>query len=177
MTLAIATSSPSLAEDTGALVGTVTAADMGACIVVGASSIDFGTNPFSSIATGAPLYEGVVDGTTETRFAIENCGFVDWQLAARGSNAASQTSAAVWSLSEFAPCSMGANYYNLDAFWETSTTTENISLVTTDIQLPTGPIAPAESLMSGASITMPCDNSTGAGEVFDLEIVYTAIAS
>lgn len=177
MTLAIAISSPSLAEDTGALVGTVTAADMGACILVGASSIDFGTNPFSSIATGAPPYEGVVDGTTDTRFSIENCGFVDWQLAARGTDASSQSSAAAWSLSEFAPCSLGANWYNLDAVWETATTTESLSLVTTDTLLPTGPIGPADSLVAGAAIVMPCDNSAGAGEVFNLEIVYTAIAS
>jgi hypothetical protein len=167
--------SPVGAADNGSVTGTVTVAQGGACLVVGASTVDFGTNPFSSLTTGSPVYEGTYDGGSSNRLQLQNCGAVDETVLVRGTNATSASSSTTWTLTPYGPCSMPPNYYGLFAVWDTTSGTDNINISTGDAELSSGAIPAGGSLSSGNWIMMPCEGSDGAGESFELAIYYTAV--
>jgi hypothetical protein len=164
------------ATDTGSVAGTVTVAEGGACLLLGASSVDFGTNPFSPPGSMTHAL-GSFDGTNALEFSLENCADVDETFLARGTDASSQTSAAVWELQDglsSLPCLRGPNVYFLISSWS-GTNAGSSFLSDVDATLSSVATPAGESLNTGLQMRMPCEGSDGAGEVFDLEIFYTAV--
>lgn len=174
--MVMALAMPVGATDTGSVAGTVTVAQGGACLLLGASSVDFGTNPFSPPGSMTHA-RGTFGGTEALEFSLENCADVDETFLARGTDASSQTSAAVWDLQDgnsSLPCLRGPNVYFLISSWS-GTNPGSSFLSDVDAALSTVPTPAAGSLNTSLGMRMPCEGSDGAGEVFDLDIIYTAV--
>jgi hypothetical protein len=128
---------------------------------VSGTGLDFGTLAFGD-ALGRVGY-----------FKVTNCAPGAENVSARGTDAASATSTASWSLLGSAPAcpSTGANKYALSTFLPQGATPITF-LTSADKPFATG-LAPG-SYDAGVSIHMPCSGSAGAGETMNFQVIYTA---
>jgi len=188
--LLAATAAPARADDTGAVVGTVSAAVQAPCITIGASALDFGTNAFSPTDAWSSGV-GLVDGGEEFLYPLTNCGDSEQTILARGTDASSTASSAVWTLIRadpdvipVSPCVDGANAYWMFTQVEDPANpgsgTQEFLASDVDVALPHAgrdedPVPAGESRNVLDVIFMPCVGSDGAGEPFELTIMYTAV--
>lgn len=173
------TYTPSPDTNSGALAGTITAASEpgGPCLIVGGSTIDFGTHPFNS-GSASPIV-GTIDGGEQDNFSIENCGDDSVELLARGTNATSRTSDAAWALQPISgsdtSCTVnGPGTTNVYGLVNEGDGSGSQSLSTADTTVNPS-LAASDSRSHQVFIQMPCVGSDGAGETFDLTVTYTAI--
>jgi hypothetical protein len=164
----------------GVVAGTVSAAEsVGLCLIVHASTLDFGTNSFDD-GTAVPIV-ATYDGTSQTSFDVENCGQTDVEVVAHGTDATSRASAATWGLTSIVapatPCDVnGPSTTNAYGLQDDAAGVGVAPL--TDIDGTVDPsLAAGTSRAHQVAIQMPCVGSDGAGEIFDLTVVYTAVVT
>jgi hypothetical protein len=165
--------------NSGALAGTITAASEpgGPCLIVGGSTIDFGTHPFND--GSAPPVVGTIDGGEQSSFSVENCGDAGVELLARGTNAVSRTSDAAWALQPITgsdtSCTVdGPDTTNVYGLINEGDGSGSQSLSTLDTTVNPS-LAAGDQRSHQVFIQMPCVGSDGAGETFDLTVTYTAV--
>lgn len=152
---------PAAADDTGAVPGSVTVEASNACILV-EGSYDFGTLPFA--APGQTF-----SAQAATAANITSCGSGDQDIFVRGTDAIGGSAA--WSLNPSvvtAPCQ--ADNYGLLA---TDLVRPGAHLSTIDtLWVPLGANA---AIATHGIIVMPCQGSSGAGQLMSFSVVYTAV--
>lgn len=150
------------ATDNGTVEAQVTVA--APCITVGAG-LDYGTMRFST-ATGTGTSYSVGGRTT----SYSNCSSQSQLIYARGTNAQSSTSDAIWELTRnTVSCPTDLNKYRVTA----QTDEPIVSLEHTD-QLIDSAAAAGVTQTVTAGLTMPCSGSLGAGETMTYAIIVTA---
>jgi DNA-binding beta-propeller fold protein YncE len=165
--------------DSGSLAGTITAASEpgGPCLIVGGSTIDFGTQTFND--GSVPPVVGTIDGGEQDSFSVENCGDDSVELLARGTDAVSRTSDAAWDLLPITggdtSCTVtGPDTTNVYGLVNEGEGSGSQSLSTSDTTVNPA-LAAGHTRSHQVFIQMPCVGSAGAGETFDLTVTYTAI--
>lgn len=152
---------PVAANDNGTVPGSVTVEASNACILV-EGTYDFGTLPFaeSGLTFGAQ---------SQTAANITSCGSGNQDIFVRGTDAIGESAA--WSLNPAvvdAPCQPDS--YGLLA---TDFIRPGAALSTTDTQwVPLGANAAIETY---GVIYMPCQGSSGAGQLMSFSVIYTAV--
>jgi hypothetical protein len=150
------------AADNGSVSANVTVATP--CIIVTPSTIDFGTQGFSTASSTASSTRSV---------GYTNCSSASERVFGKGTDATG--TGATWNLVTFNGCSDGANKYSLDALAPNSAGGDGTVayLTTVDQQLETVQGATAGSV-DNISLYMPCAGSSGAGLVMSFTITFTA---
>jgi uncharacterized repeat protein (TIGR01451 family) len=140
-----------------------------ACITVSpTATLDFGTHMLSK--PGAP-----VTAAGSPDITVTNCGSAPETIVAHGSDATGPT--ATWSLDDASanPCSAGTNVYGLSLADPADATPAPLRLSTTSKEIAT--LGAGETLTRGATITMACAGSSGAGETLTTEVTFGASLS
>jgi type 1 fimbria pilin len=151
---------PAFGADTGTVNAQVTVASP--CITVSPGQIDFPTAAFGTN----------VAGNSAQQISVTNCSSASERIFARGSDATSTTSGALWSLiSSSFSCPGSNDLYGLAL-------TRADSGVRTDLQSGIQLIDPAHTAGAtvewGPSISLPCSGSSGAGETMAMQFVFVA---
>jgi hypothetical protein len=137
------------------------------CVLIGASSIDFGTLPFS---TEAALSEGLAD------VDVTSCSTGSQALYASGTDASgSGGTPANWALSATGgnPCTSGVNQYGValgtDGSGGMPATFQLSTLSSSWIVM-----AAAAEVTSSVGYQMPCVGSDGAGQTMNSQVTFLA---
>lgn len=171
----------------GSVDATVTATDWPeACILLGASQLDFGELRFSR-GTNVQIGRATVDGTAEEDHQITSCSTGEQGIFVAGT-AATGPGGASWAL-DATPTDICADTdrYRLSIQVRdpaTDTYTGGPTIVSTsNIALPYAGhnvydpdrLEPGGSRTMRNNITMPCEGSSGAGTQMSLSIEFTAV--
>jgi len=152
---------PAWADESGVVTATVTAA--APCVLLTGTEIGYGVLPFSRDSE-------VAGATGAGPTTVENCSGGTQFLFVKGTDATSINSSATWALADPGgstsnPCSVGPNKYFSGLLFGGSPVQ---SLTTAD-----------QPALAGYGtyeyeMTMPCVGSDGAGETFQMAVVFTA---
>jgi hypothetical protein len=152
---------PASADESGAVTATVTVA--APCVLLTDTEIGYGVLPFSRDSE-------VARESGAGPMTVENCSGTTQLLFVRGTDATSINSSASWALTDPAggttnPCALRPNAY----FHELSFEGNPVQFLT---------IADSPALAGYGQyefgLTMPCVGSDGAGETFQMAVVFTA---
>ena len=152
---------PAFGDGSGTVDATVTPATP--CITLDASSVNFGTLPFSTSSSSASV------GVASPGIIYTNCSSQEEKVYGRGSDATGGTG--TWSLTNGGVCP-GLNRYGLDLVVITASVSNQIPMTTADTLLTTTPAGGPQP--TRLALFMPCTGSTGAGEQMQLHVTYTA---
>ncbi|MFP3881615.1 MAG: myxococcus cysteine-rich repeat containing protein [Actinomycetota bacterium] len=156
--MSAAAAMPAVADEQGVVNATVTVtAPAEACILVGVSSIDFGTLDFGDAAPGES-------------YTIQKCAEASQDLFVQGTNATT-TSGFAWQLVDTLP---GVNEYRLEVF-DVAIGTESVFLSPDESRLVDAEMS--DSLTVNHVLNMPAEGSDGAGETASFQIIWTAVLS
>jgi len=166
---------PAFSDNSGSVSAQVQVAST--CVTVAPASIDFGTLPFTSSASGSGPSLG------SKPITVTNCSPSSENYLGSGTNAhgGGSTSTTVWTLTQplvdiaTDPCDWGVNQY--EAGLGSSSSVHWLG--TTNSPL-TGTLASATAgeVKSGtAAFIMPCQGSSGTGEVVGFSYTITAVPS
>jgi hypothetical protein len=155
----VVTTAPSIGADGGTVNATVSTPSP--CMTLDRTSVDFGILPF---VTG---YE--VSGVQGVD--VTNCagGGIDETLLVSATDAASTTSATVWSLSDGPdPCLEGIDIFRLAA----ANSGGGGASLRPGIHKEVGSVPAAAPATIDLSLTMPCEASNGQGETFGFDVTF-----
>ena len=176
----VASALPAFSADGGTVTATVTPAV--ACLTLDTSSVDFGSQPFS---TPSQMSKADYPGVNTPYPRLTNCGGSEATLLARGTNATGAGGAA-WTLTpvEGNPCAEGVDKYHQ---WVNAANLADgtlgipLRLSTTDQQFKVNysastknTLGPGASMGVALVVELPCAGSTGAGAAMGFSYVFTA---
>jgi hypothetical protein len=134
------------------------------CILVGASTLDFGELPFS---TPSAISSGSVD------VDVTSCSTGTTDILARGTDASGDGApAAAWLLSDIGgnPCTQGADLYGVAL---ASAGGSALQLGTSNGFMAS--VAASDTLATNVRLEMACEGSGGAGQTMSSQVFLTAV--
>lgn len=185
--LTLAGIGPAGAAVDGTVTGTVTVEPGGPCLMVGASSVDFGVLPFSSDSENVLAY-GTVDGTGEQTYDLLSCSSVDQDFRVGGTDAVNVAGTVTWALRSGNPGQLICDNAAPNGYWlgidgedpeVPGSFLQAFLFPGFDIGVPNAngvnAVGAGDSRTVRNRIGMPCDTSLGMGDSFNLTLMYTAV--
>jgi hypothetical protein len=151
---------PATAEEGTVKAQVTVAGPTDACILVGTESLDFGTREFG-------------DFSPSESYELQSCSDANQDYLVRGTNAASVETQASWVLSD---ANTAINQFMVDATTDPHDGPDIVHLSHGNKLLAEG-VAPDSTHTAEHVLAMPDVGSDGAGETFEFEIIWTAVAS
>ena len=153
---------PALGAGSGTVSAQVTVAS-GACLTLGASSVNYGTQQFST--PGAPVF------SQSGLLGLTNCGSSSEQISAAGTNASGNAGAS-WTLKQSTSdlCTLSPDLYESNAK-DPAAGVLPLGLAYANLG---SPYSAGEQRQVSVGMTMPCTGSSGSGQTMSFEYLFLA---